>query len=205
VSRRSDVLDVLACDEGDLRGALRALLAGHRAALGDGPEDGVERAAAAERLRLDPHRLPRSPSAAAPPTAVTDSDDLTDRDRRLIERVRLLDDAPLGVTLCGPAYRDTPILYANRTFRDRTGYSLAELRGRNPRLLQGPKTGDAAVDALREAVSIWEPVTVEVWNHRRDGTPFLNRVSLRPLPGDDGTITHWAAVQDAVERPNDRG
>ena len=206
MSRRSDVLDFLACDESEVRGALRTLLAGHRAAIGEGngPEGGVERTDPVGGLRLDPRRLPRSRSAAAPPAAVTDPDDLTDRDRRLIDRVRLLDDAPLGVTLCGPAYRDTPILYANRTFRDRTGYSLAELRGRNPRLLQGPKTGDAAVEALREAVSIWEPVTVQVWNHRRDGTPFLNRVSLRPLPGDDGTITHWAAAQEAVERPDER-
>lgn len=123
---------------------------------------------------------------------------LTDRGRCLVDRVRLLDTAPVGVTLCGPAYRDTPILYANRTLRELTGYSLEELRGRNPRLLQGPRTGSAAVEDLREAVSIWEPVMVEVWNHRRDGTPFLNRVSLRPIPGDDGTITHWVAVQEAV-------
>jgi len=151
------------------------------------------------RPRARPHRLPRTRSAVAPPAALADSDDLTARDRRLIERVRLLDDAPLGITLCGPAYRDTPIRYPNRTIREITGYSLAELRGRNPRLLQGPKTDGAAVADLREAVSIWEPVTVEVWNHRRDGTPFLNRVSLRPLSGADGTITHWAAVQAAVD------
>ena len=108
------------------------------------------------------------------------------------------DDAPLGVTLTGPAYRDTPIRYANRTFRDITGYSLTDLCGNNPRLLQGPQTGADSVADLREAVSIWEPVSVNVWNHRRDGTAFLNRVSLRPLPGDDGTITHWAAVQEVV-------
>lgn len=126
---------------------------------------------------------------------------LTDRGRLLVDRVRRLDTAPVGVTLCGPAYRDTPILYANRTFREFTGYSFEELRGRNPRLLQGPETNAGAVEDLREAVSIWAPVTVEVWNHRRDGTPFLNRVSLRPLPGDDGTITHWAAVQGAIEGP----
>ena len=188
---RADILDFLACDEANARRALRDLLT-------DG-DDSDDRARG-----VDPRELPRTRSAAAPPPALADADDCTDRDRRLIERVRLLDDAPLGVTLCGPAYRDTPVLYANRTFRDRTGYSLAELRGRNPRLLQGPKTDAEPVEALREAVSIWEPATVEVWNHRRDGTPFLNRVSLRPLPGDDGTITHWAAAQEAVERPNER-
>jgi PAS domain S-box-containing protein len=204
MSLRSDVLDFLACDEANVRVALRDLLADGDATRDDASEDGVARAAAANR-RLDPRRLPRSRSAASLPAAVADADDLTERDRRLIERVRLLDDAPLGITLCGPAYRDTPILYANRTFRDLTGYPLADLRGRNPRLLQGPETDPAPVESLREAVSIWEPVTVELRNHRRDGTPFVNRVSLRPLPGDDGSITHWAAVQEAVERPDERG
>jgi PAS domain S-box-containing protein len=185
------MLDFLACDEANARSALRDLL-GRRPTATVGDDVAPTRA-------LDPHRLPRTRSAASLPPAVTDSDAVTDRERRLIERVRLLDDAPLGVTLCGPAYRDTPIRYANRTFRDVTGYSLAELRGRNPRLLQGPRTDESAVADLREAVSIWEPVTAEVWNHRRDGTPFLNRVSLRPLPGADGTITHWAAVQEVVE------
>jgi PAS domain S-box-containing protein len=192
MSLRSAILEFLARDEAEARRAFRGL-------LGDGGGDGAVDPDGEDRARrLDPHGLPRTSSATAVPTTVADADDLTERDERLIERVRLLDDAPLGVTLCGPAYRDTPIRYANRTFRELTGYSLAALRGRNPRLLQGPKTGTDAVEDLREAVSIWEPVTVEVWNYRRDGTPFLNRVSLRPLPGDDGTITHWAAVQERV-------
>jgi len=193
---RAAILDFLAVDEGNARRALRDLLGD---AHSDSDAADVGAAGDDPARRLDPRTLPRTRSAAAPPSTVTDTDDRTERDRRLIERVRLLDDAPLGVTLCGPAYRDTPIRYANRTFRELTGYSLEELRGRNPRLLQGPKTSAAAVADLREAVSIWGPVTVEIRNHRRDGTPFLNRVSLRPLPGDDGTITHWAAVQERID------
>ena len=177
---RAEILDLLACDESEVRARFHALFAEHD-------------------LR------PARPSRERPPLdgAVT-GDTLTDRGRDRIGRVRLLDDAPVGVTLTGPAYRDTPILYANRTVRELTGYSLTELRGSNPRLLQGPRTGADAVATLREAVSIWEPVTVDVWNHRRDGTAFVNRVSLRPLPGDDGTITHWAAVQEAVDPANKR-
>jgi len=171
---RSDVLDLLACDGSEVRDRFRALVVDHDIR---------------PRRRVRP--MARSPSAVG-------ADALTERGRDLVDRVRLLDDAPLGVTLTGPAYRDTPIRYANRTFRDITGYSLTDLCGNNPRLLQGPQTGADSVADLREAVSIWEPVSVNVWNHRRDGTAFLNRVSLRPLPGDDGTITHWAAVQEVV-------
>ena len=179
MSLREDVLDFHACDEEAVRGTVAALASRHgvrpdrRGASGEVPV-GADHADRGDRPAL------------------------TDRDRRLVDRVRLLDTAPVGVTLCGPAYRDTPIVCANRTFLDITGYSLEELRGRNPRLLQGSRTEPEAVAKLREAVSIWEPVTVEVWNHRRDGTPFLNRVTLRPLQGDDGTVTHWGAVQAPV-------
>ncbi|MFC7176663.1 hypothetical protein [Halosegnis marinus] len=43
--------------------------------------------------------------------------DLLARRKRLVRRVWLLDDAPFGVTLAGPAYEDNPVLYANRTLR----------------------------------------------------------------------------------------
>ncbi|PSP83832.1 hypothetical protein BRC96_08455 [Halobacteriales archaeon QS_6_64_34] len=48
--------------------------------------------------------------------------------------------------------------------------SLSAVRGENLRLLQGPDSERAAVDALSEAVEIWEPVTVELWNYRADGS-----------------------------------
>jgi PAS domain S-box-containing protein len=124
---------------------------------------------------------------------------LDDHERALVDRIRTLDDVPLGLTLSGPAYQDNPIRYANRTFREMTGYSLAQLVGENPRLLQGPETEAAAVDDLREAIDIWERVTVELQNYRRDGTPFRNRVSLVPVEDDTGTITNWLGVQDVVD------
>lgn len=103
------------------------------------------------------------------------------------------------ITLSGPAYQDNPILYANQTFRDMTGYPLGDLVGENPRLLQGPETEQAPVADLREALDIWEPVTVELTNYRNDGTPFRNRVSLVPLDDETGTITNWVGVQEVVD------
>jgi PAS domain-containing protein len=83
--------------------------------------------------------------------------------------------------------------------RDLTGYSLGDLRGENPRLLQGPDTEADAVADLREAVDIWEPVTVELWNYRKNGSRFRNRLSLVPLPDETGTVGNWLGVQGAVE------
>lgn len=137
------------------------------------------------------------------PPRSADPDDRAEREAMLVDRVRALDDLPLGLTLTGPAFRDTPIVYVNRWFRDWTGYAMEDLRGRNPRLFQAPDP-DAEVRAdfrdaradFREALSTWSRVTVEIRNRRSDGTPFTALVSLRPLFGDAGTVTHWVAAQE---------
>lgn len=119
--------------------------------------------------------------------------------RELIWRLWLLDDTPLGLALSGPAYQGNPIQYVTRAFRRLTGCELANLLGANPRLLQGPDTESAAVADLREATTIWEPVTVELRNYRSDGTPFTNRVSLVPIGGPDGAVSNWLEIQERID------
>jgi PAS domain S-box-containing protein len=125
--------------------------------------------------------------------------DLDDRGMTLLGRIRRFDAGPLGITLSGPAYRDNPLRYANEAFRDLTGYPLDELRGENPRLLQGPATDPEAVATLRDAVDTWTEATVELRNYRRDGTGFRNRVTVVPVPDESGTIAHWLGIQAAVD------
>lgn len=149
------------------------------------------------------HATARLDRAGAPASfdEPTDLGSLTPLERDLVWRLWVLGEAPFGLTLTGPAYQDTPIVYANRTFRRLTGYPLSAVRGENPRLLQGPETDADAVATLREAITIWEPVTVELRNYRRDGTPFRNRVSLLPMAGPDGPVANWVGIQRRVESP----
>ena len=148
-------------------------------------------------LLIDTYDLGDVAAAGAPTPRVTAG--LDDRGATLLGRVWRFDAGPLGITLSGPAYRDNPILYANEAFRDLTGYPLGELRGENPRLLQGPATDPEAVATLREAVDTWTEATVELWNYRRDGTGFRNRVTVVPVPDESGTIAHWLGIQSAVD------
>lgn len=151
------------------------------------------------RRGLDTDRLAAldADSPSAPPGL--DPSALAAHERPLVRRARVLAEVPLAVTLAGPVYEDTPVRYADGTFTSLTGYDLAAVRGENLRLLQGPATEPEAVDALREALDTWEPVTVDLWNYRADGTRFRNRVSLVPYSGPDGTVTNWFGLQGAVE------
>jgi PAS domain S-box-containing protein len=126
-------------------------------------------------------------------------DGLLPREQCLVWKAWVLDNVLFGITLSGAAYEDNPIVYANRTFRAVTGYTMADLHGENPRLLQGPATEDAAVGTLHKALRGWDPVTTELWNYRADGERFRNRVSLLPMPDGTGTVTHWYGVQERID------
>ncbi len=89
---------------------------------------------------------------------------------------------------------DHPIVFANPAFCRLTGYSAAEVLGRNCRFLQGPDTDRGAVARVRAAVSRGEPVSVDVLNYRRDGTPFWNAMALNPVPDAAGGIRSFFAV-----------
>jgi len=173
----------------DLRTQLREALVADR----DSFRTTVDRLAA--EYEFDADRLTTTPETFDPPAAVGS---VAGTDRRLVWRAWTLETAPIGVVLAGAAYHDNPVLYANRTTRELTGYSLDELAGENLRLLQGPETDRSAVSSLREALSTWNGVTVELCNYRADGSSFTNRVSLVPVPDDNGTVEHWFGLQAPV-------
>ncbi|WP_132061324.1 PAS domain-containing protein [Halorussus amylolyticus] len=113
---------------------------------------------------------------------------------------RALDEAEIGVTIADPTQDDDPIVYANRGFERVTGYPADEVLGRNCRLLQGPETEDAPVAAMREAIRDERPVTVDVLNYRKDGTPFWNHVSISPV-FDGESVSHFLGFQrDVTDR-----
>jgi phosphoserine phosphatase RsbU/P len=103
-----------------------------------------------------------------------------------------------GITIADLSLPDNPLIYANAGFERLTGYSVAEVIGRNCRFLQGPATDPATVDALRRAVHERHALTVQLLNYRKDGTPFWNRLSITPVADASGVVTHFIGVQSDV-------
>jgi PAS domain S-box-containing protein len=114
----------------------------------------------------------------------------------LLERAVLATD--VSFTISDPGQPDNPLVWANPAFSRITGYSAAEVAGRNCRFLQGPATDPAAVAAMRRALAAREPVTVTVLNYRKDGTAFWNEVSLSPVFDGSGRLTNFVGVQADV-------
>ena len=102
----------------------------------------------------------------------------------LLDRAVLATD--VSFTISDPRQPDNPLVWVNPAFSRITGYSAAEVAGRNCRFLQGPATDPAAVAAMRRALAAQEQVTVTVLNYRKDGTAFWNEVSMSPVFDGDG-------------------
>lgn len=132
--------------------------------------------------------------------------EVTERVAREAERERraaAMDDAPLGIILTDPAEADNPIVYANDTFCELTGYTADEIVGRNCRFLQGEATDADRVERLRRGIEDGEPVSVTLRNYRADGTPFWNRVTVAPVTAGDREllIGFQEDVSDRIDQP----
>ena len=91
------------------------------------------------------------------------------------------------------------IEWVNPAFEERTGWTLAEVRGRSPgSILQCPATDPEAVARIGAALRAVEPVEVDILNCDRDGADYWIRLEIQPRIDDQGRHTGFIAVQTDV-------
>ncbi|GGL94563.1 hypothetical protein GCM10010840_35780 [Deinococcus aerolatus] len=93
---------------------------------------------------------------------------------------------------------DQPIVYVNPAFERLSGYSAAELLGRNCRILQGHDHDQPGVREIRQAIEQQQQVTITLRNYRKDGTLFYNELTLNPVRDATGTVTRFVGFQNDV-------
>ncbi|WVO15097.1 hypothetical protein L204_102741 [Cryptococcus depauperatus] len=109
---------------------------------------------------------------------------------------------------------DSPIVYASPTFSKLTGYELPQILGKNCRFLQSPDgevtkgskrdfTDNEAVSLLRRSLDAGKECQTSLINYKRGGEPFINLVTVVPIPWDGIDIVYHVGFQiDLVEQPN---
>jgi PAS domain S-box-containing protein len=118
---------------------------------------------------------------------------------RLFRRAVEASSDPILITEAEPFDEPGPrIVFANAAFERHSGYSLADIIGRTPRLLSGPGTSAEGRAAIRAALAQWRPVRQELLNYRKDGTPFHVEINIAPVADSTGWFTHWISVQRDV-------
>jgi PAS domain S-box-containing protein len=112
--------------------------------------------------------------------------------------VTAFDECITAMVVSDPHLPDNPLIYVNQAFERLTGFVAAEAVGRNCRFMQGPLTDQADVERMREAISRRQRIDIDLLNHRRDGTPFWNRLMVAPVFGASGALRYFVASQSDV-------
>ncbi|MGC9260954.1 MAG: sensor domain-containing protein [Phycisphaerae bacterium] len=93
---------------------------------------------------------------------------------------------------------DTRIMYVNPAFEHLTGYTLAEVREKNPRFLQGAQKEQSGRDEIRIAIKEGRAVQAILKNYRKDGTAYWCEVSISPVRDKSGTVVSWMGMQTDI-------
>ena len=90
------------------------------------------------------------------------------------------------------------IEYVNESFVVHTGYTLTEVLGRNPRILQSGNTPAETYRQMWSALTRGEPWKGEFFNRRKDGVEFIEFALMAPIRDEHGDITHYVAIKEDV-------
>jgi len=90
------------------------------------------------------------------------------------------------------------IIYANPAFTRVTGYTAGEVLGKNESILSDKNTPKVVYQALWSRLQQkknWSGVLV---NRRKDGTRYLADLTIAPVIGEDGEVTHYLGMHRDV-------
>ena len=93
---------------------------------------------------------------------------------------------------------DANIEYANSNFTRVTGYSLQEVIGKNPRIMQSGKTLKSTYEDMWSHLTRGEVWQGELNNRRKDGTEYIESVLISPVRQADGRITNYLAIKEDI-------
>lgn len=126
----------------------------------------------------------------------------------MVERARILEtlqlqaaairNAGVSIIICNALDPDTPILYVNESFERLTGYTAAEVLGRNPRFLYHDDSDQPGIDTIRAAIREGRESSALLRNFRKDGTPFWCEMRTAPVRNSTGVVTHFVGVSSDV-------
>ena len=89
------------------------------------------------------------------------------------------------------------IQYVNPAYTRMTGYSAEEVIGRNPRLLKN-SLGPAVHQQIRETVQEGQVWRGEAANRRKDGSPYVEEITVAPVRDARGGIRRFISIRRDV-------
>lgn len=119
-------------------------------------------------------------------------------EEKLRKLSRAVEQSPVSIVITN---KEGLIEYANPTTCETTGYSLDELIGKNPRVLQSGETSREVYDHLWDNISTGKDWKGIFLNRKKNGQTYWESATIAPILDASGEITHYVALkEDITER-----
>ena len=129
---------------------------------------------------------------------ITDITDRKQAEEKLRQLSRITEQAPMAIVITDLT---GAIEYINPQVTRITGYTLDDVRGKNPRIMQSGLTVPAVYEgmwATLQSGGVWQG---EFENRKKNGEVFSEQVLVAPVVDAAGQATHYVALkQDITER-----
>ncbi len=124
--------------------------------------------------------------------------DITERkqmEEKLRQLSRAVEQSPASIVITN---RAGDIEYVNPKFIEVTGYTLAEVLGRNPRVLKSGEMSPEAYGVLWRTITAGKEWSGEFHNKKKNGELFWESASISPIRDPAGRVTHYVAVKEDI-------
>jgi PAS domain S-box-containing protein len=92
------------------------------------------------------------------------------------------------------------IEYVNPAFEKSTGFTVAEVRGLNCRLLKSGKQSQSVYQELWTTIAAGQTWRGRLHNQRKDGTLYWESATISPVHDKQGKIVHFIAIKEDITK-----
>ena len=99
---------------------------------------------------------------------------------------------------------DVNILDVNNAFMELTGYAKEEVVGKNPKFLQSGRQSPEFYEHMWQTLiddGLWQG---EVWNRKKNGEIFAERLTISVIKGRSGNISHYVGLCSDITEAKER-
>jgi PAS domain S-box-containing protein len=90
------------------------------------------------------------------------------------------------------------IVFASHNIFEMTGYTAKELKGKNPKTLQGEKTDPSVIAHIKEGLTEAKPFETVILNYKKNGRPYHCRIKGFPVFNKKDELVNFIAFEQAA-------
>ena len=109
--------------------------------------------------------------------------------------LQMVEQSPACIVMTDPKGN---IEYVNPKFTELSGYTFAEVRGQNPRILGSGYKSREEYDELWRTIESGRQWRGEFRNRHKDGSLYWEAALISPILEPDGRITHYVAIKEDI-------